>query len=232
MRAAIVALGLTLTVPAFAAETSGSAEASFSSDSGVSTSSYEGDSDTLPGALVIGGEVGAIFPQPFTELDTHVAFGLELGYRLPMWGQRLEIMAAGAFSPPYNNESVTHGSAQGAQVDYKTEIDQQELSISLGPRFRVMDRASPWNVTIALGGRMYMLRTYSNGSRGGEAFAEFTEQSTQFGFFVALGGEYNLGPGAVFLDVDLGWSKLPHRITGDVNTGNITPTLGYRLFLL
>jgi hypothetical protein len=106
------------------------------------------------------------------------------------------------------------------------------LFVSLGPRFRVMERASPWNVTIAAGGRLFLLRTYSNGSRNGEEFAEFTEQSTQIGFFVALGGEYVLGPGAIFLDVDLGWSKLPHEITGDVSTGNITPTLGYRFFLL
>jgi hypothetical protein len=29
-------------------------------------------------------------------------------------------------------------------------------------------------------------------------------------------------PGAIFLDLDLGWSDLPHRIAGDVSTGNIT----------
>jgi hypothetical protein len=227
MRAVVVALSLTVAAPALAQETA-SAEATFDTSSGAS---YEGDSDTLPGALVIGGEIGAIFPQPFTELGTHVAFGLELGYRLPFWGQRLEIMAAGMFSPPANTETIRHGNAN-EQIKYEGEIDQQELSFSLGPRLRVMDRASPWNVTIAAGGRMFLLRTWSNGSRGGKEFAEFTEESTQFGFFVALGGEVMLGPGAIFLDVDLGWSKLPHQITGDVSTGNITPTLGYRLFLL
>jgi hypothetical protein len=230
MRAAIVALGLAFATPAFAQETA-RGEASFDTTSGFAGTSYEGDSDTLPGALVIGGEVGAIFPQPFSELGTHIAFGLELGYRLPMWGQRLEIMAAGAFSPPGNTEKIRHGGA-GDRIQYEGEIDQQMLMFSLGPRFRVMDRASPWNVTIAAGGRMFLLRTWSNGSRGGNDFAEFTEESTQWGFFVALGGEYMLGPGAIFLDVDLGWSDLPHRITGDVSTGNITPTLGYRLFLL
>ena len=61
---------------------------------------------------------------------------------------------------------------------------------------------------------------------------EFSEQSTQMGFFVALGGEYTLGPGALFLDLDLGWSDLPHTVTGDVSTGNIAGTIGYRFFLL
>lgn len=229
MRAKALLLALTFTLPALAQQqASGSASASFDTG-GKAEATAPGDSDTLPGALVVGGEVGAIFPQPFTELGTHVAFGIELGYRLPMWGQRLEIMGAATYSPPRNDDGIRHGDPA---LEYDIEVVQQELSFSLGPRFRVMDRASPWNVTIAAGGRLYLLRSYSNGSRAGKEFAEFSEQSTQFGFFVALGGEYTLGPGALFLDVDLGYAKLPHDITGDVSTGNITPTLGYRLFLL
>jgi hypothetical protein len=36
----------------------------------------------------------------------------------------------------------------------------------------------------------------------------------------------------VLLDIDFGWSDLPHTITGDVNTGNFMATVGYRVFLL
>jgi hypothetical protein len=219
-------LALLLPAPAFAQE---SASATFDTSSGLTT---EGLGADAPGPLVIGAEIGAIFPQPFSELDTHVAFGIELGYKLPFWGQRLEIMGAAGFSPPGNSEKIEHGSPDSEQLRYKTEITQQMLFFSLGPRLRVMEASSPWNMTIAAGGRLFLLRTYSNGSREGEKFAEFTEQSTKFGFFVALGGEYRLGPGAIFLDVDLGWSKLDHKITGDVSTGNISPTLGYRFFLL
>lgn len=235
MRAAcflvVSAISAAIALPVNAQEAGGEASATFDTAGGGETLA-EGDSDTLPGALVIGGEVGAIFPQPFTELQTHVAFGLELGYRLPFAGQRIEIMLAGAFSPPYRNETIKHGDPATEELSYKTEVDQQELTFSLGPRFRVMERSSPWNITIALGGRLFLLRSYSNGSRAGKEFAEFSEQSTQMGFFLALGGEYNIGPGAIFLDVDFGWSDLPHEITGDSNTGNITPTLGYRFFLL
>jgi hypothetical protein len=226
MRAASFILALALPLPAYAQETAGGqAEASF--DTANMPETDVEDDDTIPGALVIGGEIGAIFPQPFTELGTHVAFGIELGYRLPFIEQRLEIMFAAGFSPP--NNSFTDVRDEG---EYEAEIDQQELTFSLGPRFRFMERSSPWNVSLAAGGRLFLLQTFSNGSRGGEEFAEFTEQSTQMGFFVALGGEYMLGPGALFLDIDLGWSKLPHDITGDESTGNITPTLGYRFFLL
>jgi hypothetical protein len=211
-----------------AAETGGSASASASLDSGISAeSTAPGDSDTLPGALVVGGEFGAIFPQPFTSLGTHVAFGIELGYRLPFWGQRLEIMADVGYSPPSNSFTENRTGTQ-----YDAKVRAKELHFSLGPRFRLMDRASPWNITIAAGGRLYLLETTSNGSRGGNDFAEFKEKSTQLGGFLALGGEYVLGPGAVFLDVDFGYAKMPHEITGDASTGNLSTTLGYRFFLL
>jgi hypothetical protein len=224
--APLFALVLGYPLTSHAAEAAGSASASL--DTGVKAeSTAPGDSDTLPGALVLGGEFGAIFPQPFTSLGTHVAFGIELGYRLPFWGQRLEIMSDVGYSPPANSFTTTNGGTQ-----YDGTARSKQLHVSLGPRFRVMDRASPWNVTIALGPRLYFLETTSNGSRGGNAFAEYREKSTQIGGFLALGGEYVLGPGAVFLDVDFGYAKMPHQITGDVNTGNLTTTLGYRFFLL
>jgi hypothetical protein len=218
MRAACFLFVFAIALPASAQE---------ASDTGTAPARAGGDSPVLPGALVVGGEVGAIFPQPFTGLDSHLEFGIELGYRLPFAGQRVEIMADVGYSPPGN--SFTDKRDEG---DYEGKLRQKELHFSLGPRIRVMDRSSPWNVTITPGARLFFLETTSNGSRKEEKFAEFTEQSTQFGFFVALGGEYVLGPGAAFLDVDLGWSKLPHTISGDVSTGNITTTLGYRLFLL
>lgn len=228
MRASVVSFLLTFAVatPAFAQQAGGQAEASFDT-ANMDTGDAAEDDDTIPGALVVGGEVGAIFPQPFTALGTHVAFGIELGYRLPMWDQRLEIMSAVGFSPPGNDFTETRDEGK-----YNAEVDQQELTVSLGPRFRFMERSSPWNVSLAAGGRLFMLRTYSNGSRDGKAFGEYTEQSTEMGFFAALGGEYMLGPGAIFLDIDFGYAKLDHQITGDVNTGNITGTLGYRFFLL
>ncbi len=213
----------------------GSANASASASAGASASvdgvpspgsAPRGDND--PGPLVLGAEIGAIFPQPFSELGTHVAVGIEVGYKLPFWERRLEIMAAAGYTPPANSGTVTR--REGA---YQVEIDQQMLHFSLGPRLRVMEHTSPWNVTLALGGRLFLLKTLSNGSRNGAAFAEFSEQSTQMGFFFAVGGEYRLGPGALFLDLDVSSSSLPHKITGtDVTTGNIMATLGYRFFLL
>jgi hypothetical protein len=201
--------------------------AGISADTSDMTSSADGPDEGIPGRLVIGAEVGGIFPQPFTELGTHVVVGIDLGYRLPIWKQRLEIVLGAGFSPPQN--SFTEARVEG---EYEGEVVQQELHFSLGPRLRLNPPTEAWNLTGAIGPRLFLLRSLSNGSRDGEPFMEFTEQSTQIGLFIALGGEYNLGPGALCLDLDFGWSPLPHQITGDVSTGNIAATLGYRFFLL
>lgn len=232
MRTASFLIVLAFSAPAAAqtAGATGSADASAGFEASTTTlpppSSSEAD-DGIPGALVVGGEVGVIFPQLFNKLATHVAFGLELGYRLPPLDQRIEIMFAAGYSPPWHNFDVDR-----AEGTYTGELDQQELTFSLGPRFRVMERDSKWNIPIAAGPRLFLLRSVSNGDRDGEEFMTYKEQSTKLGFFVAVGGEYLLGPGALFLDLDLGWSPLDHEITGDASTGNLTTTLGYRLFLL
>jgi hypothetical protein len=224
MRAACFSVTLLLALPAAAQE---GASAGATLDAGSSSSGAAPDSPTLPGALVVGGEFGAIFPQPFTELGTHVAFGLELGYRLPFADQRLEALFAVGYSPPGNSATVAR-----PEGEYDAKVTQQMLHFSLGPRVHFLERRSPFNVTGALGPRLFLLKSTSSGGRGGNDFAEFKEQSTQLGFFLTLGGEYLLGPGALFVDLDLGYAKLPHEITGRVNAGNLTGTLGYRFFLL
>lgn len=221
-------LGLASAPAAAAVAETAEGSASASVDLGDSSTSADAGPDKgVPGALVAGAEVGGIFPQPFSELGTHVVVGVELGYRLPMWKQRLEISFGAGFSPPAH--SFTQSRAEG---EYEGELVQQELHFSLGPRLRLNPPRDSWNLTGALGPRLFLLRSHSNGSRAGKPFLEFTEDSTQIGLFVALGGEYNLGPGALCLDVDFGWSGLPHQITGDVSTGNIAATLGYRFFFL
>jgi hypothetical protein len=216
---AVVTVGVVAAAPVLAQETVGGE---------VSTddlaSAPRGD---RPGPLVLGAKVGAIFPQPFSKLGSHVAFGVEGGYRLPFLDERIEAMGAAGFSPPGTSFTDTH--TDGA---YQGELDQQELTFSLGGRGRFLPIDSQWNVTGGLGGRLFLLRTTSNGSKDGQSFMQYTEQSTKVGFFLAVGGEYRLGPGAISLDLDLGWSPLNHRITGSTSTGNLTATVGYRLFLL
>jgi hypothetical protein len=168
-------------------------------------------------AFVVGGEVGGIIP--FSKLTPNVATGIELGYLLPVAERRLEIFASAGWAPP--RHSYTDGM-------YQAKVTQHELHVSLGPRYRFLDVGGPFNVSLAAGPRLYFLRSLSNGSAGDQSFIEYKEQSASFGFFAALGGEYHLGPGALFLDLDFGWAKLKHRLTGDASTANLSPTVGYR----
>jgi hypothetical protein len=218
----LVALLATHNAAAQTASASGSASAS-ADTSGASVATTD---EKKPGSFVVGGEIGAMFPQPFTELGTHLRAGIELGYRLPFAEQRVEIMGDVGYAPPGNSFDLKR-----AEGTYEGRVRSQQLHFSLGPRIHVLPGTSKWNVTVAAGPRLFLLKSTSSGSRNGQEFMKYTETSTQFGFFVALGGEYLLGPGAVFLDLDLGWAKMPHRITGDVSTGNIAATLGYRFFL-
>jgi hypothetical protein len=73
-----------------------------------------------------------------------------------------------------------------------------------------------------------MLKTTANGSAGGEPFGENTETATEFGVYGALGLELVFGPGSGFFQVGIAWSDLAGRITGDSNTGNLSPAIGYR----
>src|SRR5262245_49116683 len=105
MRALGILVGLGLSLWALPAAGQQAASAGFTADTGgmTTTGSGGGPDEGIPGSLVVGGEIGGIFPQPFAELGTHVAFGIELGYRLPIWEQRLEIMFDAGFAPPGNS---------------------------------------------------------------------------------------------------------------------------------
>jgi hypothetical protein len=169
-------------------------------------------------SFAVGAELGGTVP--FTTLGSQVAVGIELGYLLPVLERRLEVLLGAGWAPP--QREYTDGA-------YRAEVTQHELHFSLGPRYRVFEVGGPFNLSGAAGGRMYLLRSVSAGTAGAQPFPEYREQSTRFGFFLAAGGEYRLGPGSLFLDVDFAWAPLPHRITGKSSTASVSPTLGYRL---
>ena len=60
---------------------------------------------------------------------------------------------------------------------------------------------------------------------------ENRQADTQFGFVGILAGEYDIGPGSVFLEASFQAAALEHRLTGKSNLGAVTLGLGYRLAL-
>ena len=115
---------------------------------------------------------------------------------------------------------------------YKWDLSEDELTIMpaiFGQWWKPGDRR--WTPYAALGPRIYMLRTTVNSkSRDtGESFGEAKEKNTEVGFGLQLGAEYDLWKGALLAELQMAWSGLDHRITGESNTGSLGINLGYRL---
>jgi hypothetical protein len=181
-----------------------------------------------PSRLHLGLHVGVVLPQVATELGTAPGFVLEGGYRLV---DNLSVVLGAGYTQP----KVSLSSAEDPRLPagtYTTDTTQRELSVTLGLMYRLLPPGSFLNGYAMAGARSYFLETITQGSAGGELFLENRETSTRFGGVFGLGGELTLGPGAITLQASYGGSKLPHLITGEVQTSAIDVTLGYRLFLL
>lgn len=189
----------------------------------------EASSRSTLGDLVIGLHVGPSL-SVFSDLEAHVMPRLELGYNLPVWGRRLEPHFTVAYTPPHASGSVADTRLPNGG-EFGWEITEDELTLGLGLLVRFLELGSPVNGYAALGPQVVFLRTSVDGDAGGEAFGENTEDDVKVGLYGALGVELVLGPGAAFFQVGLAWSDLNGRVTGDSNTGNLSPALGYRLML-
>jgi hypothetical protein len=93
------------------------------------------------------------------------------------------------------------------------------------------NRLKPLTLFVGIGPRIYLLKSTVRGSVGSATIGDTTEKSTSIGFGIPLGAEFRLGPGSIFGSVLMEYGGLDHTATGDTNTGAISLTLGYRLFL-
>lgn len=106
-----------------------------------------------------------------------------------------------------------------------------QFVLTLGGLYRLdvgSDLVVPYG---ALGGRMYMWQTDVDGEADGEAFGEYEEQDTDFGFYSALGADFFVGPGSLLVEVQFGYASVDNFILRDTDTGSLNAVLGYRMFL-
>jgi hypothetical protein len=181
------------------------------------------------GDFVVGVHIGPSL-SVFSDLDPHVMPRLELGYNLPAWGRRLEPHVTISYTPPRAGGEAADVRLP-ASDSFNWEIRQDELALGIGMLVRFLELGSPINGYAALGPQVVFLRTVANGDAAGEPFGEHVERDTQVGLYGWLGVELVLGPGVGFVELGLAWSDLNGAITGDSNTGNLSPALGYRLML-
>lgn len=191
----------------------------------------EGDAaPSSPNVLGIGAKVGVALPQLDSALDTSFGVHLELSYRLPFWGSRFGVYTGIGFSMPEGSGSGSDARLPGGA--YTWEVTQRQTIWDLGLALRVMPWKSDWNVGFLAGSRMTFVSTLTDGKAGGEPFGEHDEKGTLYGAFASVLGEYRLGPGAIFLELNYGLSLQDLRTTGDLPLHELYVLAGYRFDIL
>lgn len=250
MRPTYAAIPLTLTL-LLAAASAGAADAAASGSVSLGGGGPTAPADAPAGSdakplyekgglaevgLVVGAKLGGGFSQPFGALGTSFVGEFELGYNLPPLRRSIEIFVTGQYSAPKtdgNGIADTFGPGGKSRIPgtMSYELTEQQAIVTLGGLYRLPLPTPLFRPYIALGGRLYMLRTKVSGSAGTQGFGENQETAMKAGFFGALGGEIHFGPGAVLLEVQTGYAGVDGFVLRDTNVGALNVALGYRLFI-
>jgi hypothetical protein len=186
-------------------------------NAGVETSA-----SSLGGALAL--KVGGTFHTVFTGIDPAAAVELEGG--LTLLGRRLELdLAVGWAQAPASSGG---SDARLGGEDFHWKLYQDFLYVGLVVRYRFLDADSLLNVYAAGSPRVYLLRTMINGASGEQTFGENRQYETRFGGALSVGGELNLGPGAIMLEFGVVLGDLDGLITGNTSSSSLDLFAGYR----
>jgi hypothetical protein len=198
------------------------------------------------GAFLIGLKAGGLFAEPFTNgiLGPSFLVDVELGYVLPFLKRGIAVIIDGGYSQPTANGAPTDPRVDANSGTYTWNLIQREVLLGLTLMYRATwigeGKLVPY---LGVGPRLWLLQTSVTGCTAGTTnmpgacgmaanpITESLEQSTKVGLSVPLGVDYALGPGRIFLEAQLLWAPIDHRVTGDSSVGSLTAELGYRLFL-
>ncbi len=181
--------------------------------------------------LVVGLKVGGGFSQPFGDLGSSFVGELELGYVLPVLDRALQVFVSGQYSAPETEGRTTEPDPRLPGDGVMTyDVTQRQAIVTAGLLYRLPLATNLFRPYAALGGRLYLMETEVTGTGGGEPFGQNDETATEPGFYAALGGDLFVGPGALLLELQLGYSPLDGFIMRDTNTGALNLALGYRFF--
>jgi hypothetical protein len=181
-------------------------------------------------------KLGGSFSSVFSDLGTSPAIQLELGYVLPVLNRSLEVFFAADYTQPKTQRSdVVDTSGPNGESRLSEpmsyELTQQEFNLTLGALYRIRVPVPLFTPYVAAGGRLYFMKTTVNGATGSQTFGENREGAVSPGFYGAVGGELQLGPGAVLLEVQVTYAAIDGFVMRNTNAGAANLALGYRFFL-
>lgn len=199
------------------------ASATVSVDSASATTPT--DDSPSSGAILAGAKVGGIIP--FSGLSPFLSFGVEAGYVFPWMNRSFAAALDVDYTAPKADGTQSDPRIGAAGGSYDWKLTEQELAFM--PVFMYRLTSLRGVVPYAgIGPRIYLLKSTVSGSADGAAIGDTTEQSTKVGVGVPLGAEVPMGPGGLLAEVLLQYGGLDHTATGDVNTGAVSLSVGYR----
>jgi len=211
MRARILCLLLCLPLPAAAEEPA------------TAAATQPGPAPAADPRFDVAPRIGVLIPT--SDYRTFVAGGLELGYALPV--RRRRIIVAFDFMgtrPTARAHVVDPRLPTGAP--YEVTLKETELVFGLMGVFRFFPAERRLVPYAGIGPVLYAVQVTQEA-----AFAPALanrEGATKVGVGLVGGTDFRLGPGRLFAEVRFLYSAVDHRLTGDVNLGNVALSLGYR----
>jgi outer membrane protein W len=177
------------------------------------------------GDFTVAARTGAVFPQPFSSLETSYLAGAELGWIAPFWKRHLAIAADVALTAPEaDGGAAAPGTMSGG---FRWHLVEREVTVGLYVFLR--HRFGRFTPYLGGGPRVFVLEAVATGSSGGDRFAPTRETQVTVGGGIVPGVGGALGPGQVFVELPLAFASSTQRTTGAASVSTLALAFGYRV---
>jgi hypothetical protein len=147
-------------------------------------------------------------------------------------GRSFELFSSFAYAAPHTSGHISLRDARLPGDGLATyALEQQMAALTFGLLYRLELPAHVLSPYAAAGARFNMMRTKAHGEVAGQTLGENQETSSAWGAYFAGGIDVYLGPGAVLVELQLGFASVNDFVLRDTNVGVLNLMVGYRLFL-
>jgi hypothetical protein len=173
----------------------------------------------------VAGRIGLVGPT--NRLHLFAMPGIELGYLTPLLGHRLLFALNVSWTrPSYTTTGQSDPSIQNG-ANFTSTIHEDELVVGLDASYRLRPPDATLNFFAGLQPLLYLLRASETNTF--DPGVTNTNQGTKIGVGYFIGADYRLGPGMLTGELRVLYSYMDHKLTGEVNLGNIILSVGYRM---